>query len=186
MIPKPVLPVPIEIQARPALVDVVRMVYVELPVIVFGVIDAVLSRTAIVTGHPLFGFGHGVTSVSFVFVVALFLRRVTFVPRHLRFSTGNTQYKVSMLDTSLGHGRCPLDSRQGPFPCIPRRRCRPAPDPRRFALGFRARAFPLHPASGHKKTVSFLIPHFCGFALLMPLWYHLQQPKALMKPSAMS
>ena len=51
-----------------------------------------------------------------------------------------------MLDTSLGHGRCPLDSRQGSSPCIPRRRCHPAPDPRRFALGTRARAFPLHPA----------------------------------------
>ena len=102
VISKAVLPIPIEVQACPAFVDVVRMVYVELPVIVFGVIDAVLSRTAIVTGHPLFGFGHGVTSVSLDFVTILFLCEVAFVPRHLRFSTGNTQYEVSMLNTSLG------------------------------------------------------------------------------------
>ena len=155
MIPKTVLPVPVKVQTGTILVDVLRMGYIELAVIVFGVIDAVLSRTAIMTGYPLFVIGHGVTSVSFVFVAVFFLRRVAFVPRHLRFSTGNTQYEVSILNTSLGHGRCPLDSRQGSFPCIPRMRCRPAPGPGHFIPGPRARTFPLHPASGHKKTVSF-------------------------------
>ena len=48
VIPKTVLPVPIEVQARPAFVDIVRMVYVELPVVVFGVIDAVLDRKSVV------------------------------------------------------------------------------------------------------------------------------------------
>ena len=71
-----------------------------------------------------------------------------------------------MLDTSLGHGPCPLDSRQGSSPCIPRRRCHPAPDPRALPFGFPARAFPLHsaqalrPAPGHTKNGIVLIPLF--------------------------
>ena len=43
MIPQAVLPVPIEVQVSSIPVDVLRMGYVELAVIVLGVIDAVLA-----------------------------------------------------------------------------------------------------------------------------------------------
>ena len=72
--PQAVLPVPVKVLACPAFVDVVRMIHIELAVIVLWVIDAVLSRTAIVTGHPLLCCSHGITSVShFFFAVAFFI-----------------------------------------------------------------------------------------------------------------
>ena len=49
-----------------------------------------------------------------------------------------------------------------------------------------SKGLPLASRIRPQKSGIVLIPPFCGFALLMPLWYHLQQPKALMKPSAMS
>ena len=74
VIPQAVLPVPVHVLIRSCLVDVFRMGHVELTVVVFGVIDAVLSRTAIVTGHPLLCCSHGITSVShFFFAVAFFI-----------------------------------------------------------------------------------------------------------------
>ena len=54
MISQTILPVPVEVLVRPILVDVVRMGYIKLPVIVLGIVDPVLSGTAIVTRHPLF------------------------------------------------------------------------------------------------------------------------------------
>ena len=58
VIPQTVLPVPVKVQTGSILVDVLRMGYIELPVIVFGVIDAVLSCAAIVTGHTRFLICH--------------------------------------------------------------------------------------------------------------------------------
>ena len=44
--------VPITVEGRPGGIDVVGMLHIELPVVVFRVIDAVLACTAIVTRDP--------------------------------------------------------------------------------------------------------------------------------------
>ena len=58
VIPQTVLSVPVKVQTGTILVDVLRMGYIELAVIVFGVIDAVLSCAAIVTGDTRFLICH--------------------------------------------------------------------------------------------------------------------------------
>ncbi len=75
-----------------------------------------------------------VTSFLFLLGYLSFCDGLRFL-RRAPVSTGNTQYKVSnpsgrfAFNTSLGQNAPPLDSGQGPSPCIPRRRCRPAPGP---------------------------------------------------------
>ena len=87
-----------------------------------------------------------------------------------------------MLDTSLGHGRCPLDSRQGSSPCILRRCCHPAPDPRALPFGFPARAFPLHSAQALRPAPGSTQKN--GIALI-PLFVWIRRPDtALVSPSA--
>lgn len=59
MCAKAVVPVPVQIKLRLLGLDVFGIIHIELPVIVLGVIDAVLACTAIVTGYPLLLISYG-------------------------------------------------------------------------------------------------------------------------------
>lgn len=126
--------VPVKVHGGSGCFDVFGVGHIEAAVIVLGIINAMLSCTAIVTGHPLLLIRDGRSPPSFLWGY-LSIFAMGCVPRRAPVSTGNTQYKVSnssgrcAFNTSLGQSAPPLDSGQGSSPCIPRRRCRPAPAP---------------------------------------------------------
>ena len=97
--------------------------YVEAAIVVPGVIDAVFSRAAIVTGYPLLLIGDGRSPPSLL-LGCLFPWRSCFrSPEGLLFRQVIPSTKCRTpsgrfaFNTSLGHGRCPLDSRQALPPC---------------------------------------------------------------------
>ena len=115
--------VPVQVQPCSLPGDVLRVLHVEAAVVVPGIIDAVLSRAAIVTGYPLLSNCDGWSPPSRL-LGCLFPWRSCFrSPEGLLFRQVIPSTKCRTpsgrfaFNTSLGHGRCPLDSRQVLPPC---------------------------------------------------------------------
>ena len=115
--------VPVQVQPGSLPGDVLRILHVEAAIVVPGVIDAVFSRAAIVTGYPLLLIGDGRSPPSLL-LGCLFPWRSCFrSPEELLFRQVIPSTKCRTpsgrfaFNTSLGHGRCPLDSRQALPPC---------------------------------------------------------------------
>ena len=115
--------VPVQVQPGSLPGDVLRVLHVEAAVVVPGIIDAVLSRAAIVTGYPLLLHCDGWSPPSRL-LGCLFPWRSCFCSSEgllFRQVIPSTKCRTPSgrfaFNTSLGHGRCPLDSRQALPPC---------------------------------------------------------------------